>query len=237
MKLNRKFFKWSLVLGGMALAAVVWAEVYIVRGGGAQGAELNNGLYRWENAYQTTMTINGRKSKVRLYAVDRVEPVLGQLKSRFEQMGAEVFINAGSEGATGWARWPDHEAKFLVLSPPSMKKHLIFVFYPEPGIPQPVSLPVPTYTGAEVAQTVSDDDTGVFLATLTTSDSSVSVHDFYCRELQAQGWKQLVPPSVAQGAVSGMAVYVQANRVCYVQATEHAGQANTITLLVNNGTL
>jgi hypothetical protein len=102
---------------GIILVTVVSAEVFRVNPGGQTSQQLNNGVYRWENAYTTTMTVNGRKSEVELYSVHFAEPVLAQLKDRFEQMGASVSITPGPDGATGTARWPDHDALCLVLSP------------------------------------------------------------------------------------------------------------------------
>ena len=57
-----------------------------------------------------------------------------QLRERFESTGAIVEINETATGATGVVRWPDdREARVLVTSPETEPRHLIFIFYPDPG--------------------------------------------------------------------------------------------------------
>lgn len=227
----------GLVLAAAIVAVPVAGKVYRALGPD-RTPELNNGLYRWDNAYETSMTVNGRKSNVRLYSVRYTEPVLEQLRSRFEEMGARVSITRGTGGATGVAIWPDHEARFLVLSPGSEPRHMVFVFYPEPGAaPGDIHFPVPRYEGGVVESTVSNDRTGVFSATISTGDSSTQVHDYYAARMTAEGWRRLAPPTVADGKVSGMAVYEKGSRVCFVQAVDRPGQSGMITLLVKGGKL
>lgn len=223
---------------GIILVTVVSAEVFRTNPVGASALKLNNGVYRWENAYTTTMTVNGRKSDVELYSVHIAEPVLAQLKDRFEQMGASVSITPGPDGATGIARWPAREARFLVLSPPEIDRQLVFVFYPELGtVPNPVNFPVPKYRDAAVFQTISDDESGMFLATLSTMDEAAGVHRFYAEQMAAEGWIQMAAAPAINGAPSGMAVYVRGTEVCYVQAVDRLGRDNMITLLVKGGKL
>ncbi|MBN2685485.1 MAG: hypothetical protein JXR40_09425 [Pontiellaceae bacterium] len=223
---------------GIILVTVVSAEVFRTNPAGASAAKLNNGVYRWENAYTTTMTVNGRKSEVELYSVHVAEPVLAQLKDRFEQMGARVSITPGPDGATGTARWSDREARFLVLSPKEIERQLVFVFYPELGtVPQPVTFPVPQYQAVTVCQTISDDESGMFLATLSTTDEIAGIHRFYAEQMAAEGWGQVAAAPVIDGVPSGMAVYMKGTEVCYVQAVDRGGRDNMITLLVKGGKL
>lgn len=239
MKINpSKALLWGAGVCGIILATVVSAEVFRTNHIGQAVPQLNNGVYRWKTAYTTTMTVNGRKSDVELYSVHIDEPVLAQLKDRFEQMGASVSVTPGPDGATGTARWSDREARFLVLSPSEIERQLVFVFYPEFGaVPQPVSFPVPHYQDAMVCQTISDDETGMFLATLSTADEAASVHRFYADQMGAAGWVQRADAPVVNGASSGLAVYVKETKVCYVQAVDRSGRDNMITLLVKGGKL
>ncbi|MBN2703464.1 MAG: hypothetical protein JXR23_04560 [Pontiellaceae bacterium] len=229
---------WIAGVCGIILVTVVSAEVFRINPAGASSPKLNNGVYRWENAYTTTMTVNGRKSEVELYSVHPAEPVLAQLKDRFEQMGANVTTSVGPDGATGTARWTDRDARFLVLSPQEIDRQLVFVFYPERGtVPKSVIFPVAQYPDAAVCQTISDDKSGLFLATLSTTDAAAEVHRFYADQMAAAGWGQVAAAPPVNGAPSGMAVYARGSEVCYVQAVDRTGRDNRITLLVKGGKL
>lgn len=229
---------WVAGVCGIILVTVVSAEVFRINPAGVSVPKLNNGVYRWENAYTTTMTVNGRKSEVELYSVHPAEPIVAQLKDRFEQMGADVTLSVGPDGATGTAQWTDREARFLVLSPQEIERQLVFVVYPELGtVPQPVHFPVPSYPDAAVCQTISDDKSGMFLATLSTTDAAAEVHRFYAEQMAATGWRQVAAAPAVNGASSGMAVYSKGPEVCYVQAVDRMGRDNRITLLVKGGTL
>lgn len=239
MRMKRsKRLSWVAGVCGIILVTVVSAEVFRINPAGASAPKLNNGVYRWENAYTTTMTVNGRKSEVELYSVHIAEPIVAQLKDRFEQMGARVTISRGPDGATGSAEWTDREARFLVLSPQEIERQLVFVFYPERGtVPQPVHFPVPPYPNAAVCQTISDDKSGLFLATLSTAAAAAEVHRFYADQMAAAGWGQVAGAPAVNGEPSGMAVFAKGSEVCYVQAVDRTGRDNRITLLVKDGKL
>lgn len=239
MRMKRsKRLPWVTGVCGIILVTVVSAEVFRINPAGASSPKLNNGVYRWENAYTTTMTVNGRKSEVELYSVHPAEPIVAQLKDRFEQMGAHVTLSVGPDGATGTAQWTDREARFLVLSPQEIDRQLVFVVYPELGtVPKPVTFPVPSYPDAAVCQTISDDKSGMFLATLSTTDAAAEVHRFYAEQMAATGWRQGTAAPAVNGAPSGMAVYTRGSEVCYVQAVDRTGRDNRITLLVKDGKL
>ena len=126
----------------------------------------------------------------------------------------------------------------MVLSPSSQPNHMIFVFYPEDGVPADVPrFPVPVYDRGKVKNTVMDDDTGVFMATIETPDSSTQIHSFYQHNLSGRGWTLVLPAKVRNGTVSGMAIYQKKKKICYVQATHHSGASNILTLLVKGGKL
>jgi hypothetical protein len=216
---------------GALMLSPVSGRVFRVTGGVA--GQLNTVGLPWDSAYQTTMTVNGRKRLVHVYSARYTEPVVEQLKNQFEFQGAEVSLWPTPSGATGIAKWPDHEARFIVLSPKSQPNHIIFVFYPEEGAAQEVPrFPVPVYERGQVKNTVMDDDTGVFMATIETPDSSTQIHSFYQNVLSGSGWNLVLPANVKNGTVSGMAIYQKKKKICYVQATHHSGASNILTLLV-----
>lgn len=236
--------RWKTpLIGALALlmcAAVPPAAAKVFRFlGPSKVPELNDGRFGWDSAYKTRMTVNGQPSDVRIYSARYSTPVLDQLKTRFEELGAEVELLQGPGGATGKAVWPDgKEARVLVLSPESEPRHLMFVFYPEPGAkPAAAQFPVPRYQGGDVEYTVSNDETGTFFAQLSTMADATEVHSFYAASLAAEGWKLIMPALVRDGTISGMAVYEKGKDVCYVQAVNRPGRSNAVTLLVKGGKL
>jgi hypothetical protein len=213
------------------------AKVFRLFNGGAHDA-FQNGSLPWDSAYQTKMTVNGRSAIVKIYAARFSEPVVEQLKRRFEDLGAKVMIARSEQGATGTARWPDRSAGFIVISPAGEPLQQIVVYEPESEKKgSPAKLPIPDFHRATVRTTISDDKTGTFFGTLETSASATETHAFYARALQAEGWKMVAPAMVSDGTISGMAVYQKKKKICYVQAVDRMGGSNTITLLVKGGAL
>ncbi|QBG48017.1 hypothetical protein EGM51_11640 [Verrucomicrobia bacterium S94] len=206
-------------------------------GGAADGDRFHNGSLPWDKAYVTEMTVNGRPAVMRIYSARFSEPVVHQLKSRFEQMGAQVQVQENENGATGRAVFPDQSVGFLVLKPPQQPTQQIFVYEPTGERGTSVKSPVPEYRRAKVRTTISDDKTGTYLATLETTSSATETHVFYAGALQGAGWKMISPALIKNGTVSGMAVYEKKSRVCYVQATDRMDGVNTITILVKGGAL
>lgn len=210
----------------------------VFRGMGSAPDELSNGSLPWENAIRTKMTVNGHSAMMHIYSARYTEPVVEQLRARFEALGAKVVILRSPDGATGTAKWPDREARFLVLAPQAEPRKTIIVYYTQPGeTPRKVRLPVPEYVRGKILTTISDDDTGTFLATLQTTDSATDIHAFYARTLQAKGWAMVAPATVHNGTIRGMATYQKKKKICYVQAAERPGELNMITLLVKGGAL
>ena len=233
MRFKSRLFPCRILFVWVLFVLSASAEVFQTTGRIGGGMALNAGMPRWQNAYETTMVVNGRKNAVQLYSIRYTEPALDQLVQRFKDLGAEVSVVPGSGGATGIARWPDREARFLVLSPSSEPRHLVFVFYPDPGaLPEPVRFPVSKYPGASVLQTVSDEKTDIFVATLSSPDSSAQVHDYYVEKMAAEGWSRILPAVVSDGTVRGLATYVKGTKVFYVQAESQDGGPSSITLLV-----
>jgi len=224
-----------------AIAVVLAApslQAKVFRGSRPAPDELNNGSLPWETATRTRMTVNGRPAMMHVYSARHTEPVVEQLRARFEALGAKVLILRSPDGATGTAKWPDREARFLVLAPHTEPRKTIIVYYPQPSKPpRKVRFPVPEYVRGKVATTIIDDDTGTFLATIQTADSATDIHTFYARSLLADGWKMVVPATVHNGTVRGMAAYQKKKKICYVQATDRPGELNMITLLVKRGAL
>jgi hypothetical protein len=232
--------KFNIILllasASMLLAVPASGKVFRLFGGGTQDA-FQNGSLPWDTAYVTTMSVNGRPANVKVYSARYSEPVVEQLKSRFEQLGAKVQMGSTSEGTTGRAVWPDHTIGFLVLKPPLEPTQQILIYEPVGKQERPAKLPVPEFNRATIRSTVTDDETGTFLATLNTSASCTEVHSFYAGALQAEGWKLVAPALVKNGRISGMAVYEKKSKVCYVQAVDRIDGPNMITLLVKGGTL
>ena len=232
-------FRWKLlILCSAAVLAAGISPAKVFRGLGPAPDELNNGTLPWENATRTQMTVNGRPATMHVYSARYTEPVVEQLRARFEALGAKVMILRSRDGATGTAKWPDREARFLVLAPHTEPRKTIIVYYTQPGQkPVKVRFPVPEYVRGKIATTISDDDTGTFMATIQTADPATDIHTFYACALQADGWQMVVPASVHNGTIRGMAAYQKKKKICYVQATDRPGELNMITLLVKRGVL
>lgn len=229
----------ALIAAFLSIAGLLPVSGKVFRLFGTGGRDVfNNGSLPWEHAYQTRMTVNGKPSTVHMYSARYSEPVVEQLKQRFAELGATVQVARSEEGATGVARWPDQTASFIVLAQPGEPSQQIFIYQPEPGaVAKPATLPVPDNPRSRVLTTVSDDDTGTFLATLETSASATETHAFYARALPGAGWQLVAPALVKDGTISGMAVYQRKKQICYVQATDRMDGLNMITLLVKAGTL
>ncbi|VGO21498.1 hypothetical protein SCARR_03572 [Pontiella sulfatireligans] len=212
--------------------ARVWRVV------GHLDGQLNTAGLPWTKAYNTTMTVNGLKNEVVLYSVRYSQPAVEQLENQFKAQGAAVMVKRTEEGASGVARWPDREARFLVLSPKAQPRHLVFIFYPEPsGQLRESRFPVPEYDRGELMNVVTDDDTHTFFATVKTFDSPTLVHDFYRNSLSALGWQTVMPPVVNHGEVKGVAIYQKKKKICYVQSAGRQAGSNLVTLLVKGGAL
>lgn len=239
MKCLPFYFRWKLsILCSAAVLAAGISQAKVFRGLGPAPDELTHGTLPWENATRTKMTVNGRPAMMHVYSARYTEPVVEQLRARFEALGAKVMILRSRDGATGTAKWPDREARFLVLAPHTEPRKTIIVYYTQPGQkPVEVRFPVPEYVRGKIATTISDDDTGTFLATIQTPDSATQIHDFYARALPADGWQMVVPATVHNGTIRGLAAYQKKKKICYVQATDRPGELNMITLLVKRGAL
>lgn len=232
-------FRRGLWVACAVVALVVLSpQAKVFRGSRSAPDELNNGSLPWETATRTQMTVNGQPAKMHIYSARYTEPVVEQLRARFEALGAKVEILKSRDGATGTAKWPDREARFLVLAPHSEPRKTIIVYYTQLGkTPRKVRFPVPEYVRGKVVTTISDDDTGTFLATIQTADPATDIHTFYAQSLLAKGWEMVVPATVHNGSVQGMAVYQKKKKICYVQAVDRPGKLNLITLLVKRGAL
>ncbi len=220
----------------LALSLPAFGRVFRLFGGGGEDG-FHNGTLPWDKAYVTQMTVNGRPATVRIYSARFSEPAVNQLKTRFEELGARVEMTRTEEGAAGRAVFPDRALGFLVLRPPKEPTQQIFVYEPTGAPGRPAKPPVPEYPRATVRTTVTDEDTGTFLATFDTASSATETHVFYAEAMTAAGWKMVAPALIKDGTVTGMAVYERKSQVCYVQATDRVGGPNMITLLVKGGAL
>lgn len=228
----------GVILFSLMLVVPASGKVFRLFGGGTGVQDrFHNGSLPWDKAYVTQMSVNGRPATVRVYAARHSEPVVGQLKARFEQLGAKVQVSRTENGATGRAIFPDQTVGFLVLKPPQEPLQQIFVYEPTGRKVSPAKMPVPEYSRATVRSVITDNDTGTYLATLETASSCTEAHAFYAEAMQGAGWKIVAPALVKNGRISGMAVYEKKSKVCYVQAVDRMDGSNTITLLVKGGTL
>jgi hypothetical protein len=230
-----KSFLWVAVLS--CITFPVSGKVFRLFGGGEGNDSFLNGSLPWDYAYETQMTVSGRPATMRVYSARFSEPVVQQLKSRFEQLGATVEINPSEMGATGRAIFPDQTISFLILKPPQEPTQQIFIYEPTGEQQRAEKMPVPDFNRATIRSVITDDETGTYLATLDTSASSTEAHSFYGKALQAEGWKMVAPGLIKNGRISGMAVYEKNSKVCYVQAVDRVDGPNMITLLVKGGTL
>lgn len=226
---------WLLSVS-LLLVFPVSGKVFRLFGGGGEDA-FQNGSLPWDTAYQTEMTVNGRPAVVSVYSARHSEPAVNQLKSRFEQLGATVQLARSDGGASGRAVWPDRSVGFLVVKPPKEPAQQIFIYEPTGRQERAAKMPVPEFNRAKVRNTITDDETGTYLATLQTAASCTEVHSFYAGALQAEGWEIVAPALIKDGRVSGMAVYQKKRKICYVQAVDRVGGLNLITLLVKGGAL
>lgn len=232
-RMNNHFL---LLMTFLMLILPATGKVYRLFGGG--GDAFHNGSLPWETAYVTKMTVNGRPATVKVYSARFSEPVVNQLKARFEEMGAEVQVSrSAGGGAAGRAVFPDQNVGFLVLRPPQEPVQQIIIYEPTGKQGNPAKMPIPKYSRATVRTVISDDDTGTYLATLDTASSATETHSFYAKAMQGDGWRLVSPALIKNGTVTGMAVYEKKSKVCYIQATEQIGGSNSITLLVKGGAL
>ncbi len=220
-----------MMLSGM-VSAKVWRVV-----GELHGRINVNGL-PWTKAYQTRMNVNGKCSDLVMYTARYTEPVVDQIKLQLEMQGAKVQVRGSAEGVVGLARWPDCEAKFLVVSAPSQPTHFIFFTYPDPSFLQTKpKLKVPEYINGVLRNIVEDEDTRTVFASFDTNDPGSQIHLFYGKALRAKGWELVVPAVFQNGQASGVSVYQKNNDLCYVQVSERKGASNLISLLVKGGEL
>lgn len=230
---------WKTVVLLSISALVVFpvsGKVFRLFGSGGEDA-FQNGSLPWDTAYKTEMTVNGRPATVNVYSARHSEPVVKQLKSRFEQLGATVQVARNENGASGRAVWADRTVGFLVVKPPTEPVQQIFIYEPTGQQGRAAAMPVPEFSRAKVRSTITDDETGTYTATLQTAASCTEVHTFYAGALQAEGWEMVAPALVKDGRISGMAVYQKKRKICYVQAVDRVGGLNLITLLVKGGAL
>ncbi len=227
--------KPATILLALLLCGSWVAKGRVFRSVGVREGRLNTTGLPWQFAYRTTMDVNGERNDLLVYSAHFDEPVVEQLKDRFERQGAKVLIHQTGDGAQGVARFKECEARILVLAPESQPNKMVFLFYPEPGKARACPrLPVPEYPGAVAGKTVLNEGTGTICATWETEDSPGQVQAFYAGVLAANGWSTVIPPG--QGAAR-MAAYQKKERICSILATHRPEGPNRVTLLVKGGGL
>ena len=185
----------------------------------------------WEQAYTTSMHVNGVRNDVVVYSARYNEPVVEQLKAQFELQGAEVVAEKSADGGgVGYARWEDGEARFVVAAPDSQPNIIIFLFYPEPGSPELPEFPIADYPQGRVLDTVSNDGTETFCRTLVTADSVMQVQRYYAEVLARDGWEPVLPLRMS----NGLSCYRKKEQTCSVLATRRDDSETNVTLLVRD---
>lgn len=213
------------------LVGILAADGRVFRALGVRAGQLNTAGLPWELAYRTTMAVDGRRTEVHVYSARFNEPVVEQLRDRFERQGFKAVFQETADGAFGVAKGDGREARILVLSPGSQPNQMVFLFYPEVGNSGKSRFPIPGYPGGKMGRAVFDEDTDTFCTTLETMDSAGQVHSFYAGVLAANGWKPTIPTT------GGMAVFRKRNQVCCILAKGRPGGPNRVTLLVKGGGL
>lgn len=222
----------SLVLIGILVPWAVNGRVFRI--GGAVDGRLNTAGLPWEHAYNTVMNVNGQRNSVRVYSAGRHEPAAEQLRAQFESQGAAVHLRQAADGgAMGVARWDGGEARFLVLAPDTVPNQIVFLFYPEPGKKSGPAFPVPEYPRASVENTVINEQTDTFCATMKTLDAPRQVQQYYAGVLAAAGWEPLLPLQ----ASGGMALFHKREKTCCVLANRRESGETFVTVLVRTGGL
>jgi hypothetical protein len=228
MKRRMRHMMLAGLLAGL-LAGPARGSVFRV-GGNALG-RLNTVGLPWDLIYQTTMTVNGRRNEVQVYAARNSEPVAEQFKMQFEQQGATVKLGKSADGgAMGFARWDRGEARMLVLTPGDRPDNLVFLFYPELGVAREPESPVTVYPGGTITQTVMNEDTQAFCTTLTTLDSVSQVQRFYAESLGNEGWRPVLPLKMS----NGMSFFHKKESTCCVLARSNASGETMVTVLVRD---
>lgn len=213
---------------------VPWAlQARVFQTIGMRDGRLNTAGLPWEFAYNTTMTIDGRRNELFVYSARFSEPAAEQLKDQFEAQGATVTLEESRDCMQGMARWDDREARLLVLSPDTQPNQMIFVFYPEPaGVAEVVRFPVAHYPRSVVRSSTENQDTGTGCISLETNDSAEQVQAYYAGMLAGAGWKKMIPGQRTGPTGDSMTVYQKKKQVCCVMTTGRAGFPNRVTVLV-----
>lgn len=223
------------MLIGMLLVCCLPVQGRVFRVTDDTHGRLNAAGLPWQQAYSTTMNIDGRRNDVVVYAARFDEPAAEQLKAQFERQGATVSISAGPDGgAVGTAKWDDGEARILVLPPSAQPSQIIYLFYPEAaGSSTAPAFPVPEYPRGQVVNTVVNEKTRTFCAMLSTTDPVMQVQRFYIDALTRDGWAPLLRLSPA----SGLTWFHKGERCCCVLARLQENGETRVTLLVRDNRL
>jgi len=228
-----KLFKTILCMALLG-TLVPWSVGRVFRNSGVADGRLNVAGLPWKHAYNTVMNVNGQRNTVQVYSAGRHEPAAEQLRAQFESQGATVELRMGADGgAMGVAKWDGGEARLLVLAPDTIPNSIVFLFYPESGKTDAPAFPVPEYPGGLVDNTVFNEQTETFCATLKTLDAPEQVQQFYAGVLAGSGWKPLLPLK----ASGGMALFHKNEQTCCVLANRRESGETFVTLLVRTGGL
>ncbi len=191
------------------------------------------GRLPWDKAYETGMVVNGRRVDLHVFTTRYTEPVAEQLKGLLVSIGAE--IEPQSTGLNGVATLDGCEVKYVVSSPPSEPRHLIFLSYSDPNGAVRQEFPLRLYPNGEVLSTVSDLNTGAEHLTFRTMDVATQVHEFYRELLESDGWTAEKPPRLSGGQYSGLGIYSKKGQICFIDVVREKNNSSTVVVLLEKG--
>lgn len=230
----RRWRKGILLMCAALVPLMVCARIF--RTVNVDDGQLNVAGLPWETAYQTTMKINGERRALKVYSSRDEVSMVTQLAQQFEAQGASVTITPVNGMMLGVARGGGYDARFAVVTSPSLPNQLAFVFYPEKGSGKG-AVEVPAYPQALSKKSVENEQTKTSTHSFKTRDAAEQVQSYYAALLHAGGWKVLVPARLSSPQAGSMALYQKRSKVCCVSVKPSAGGMNAVTVLVKGGSL
>lgn len=191
------------------------------------------GQLQWNKAYQTEMRVNGKLVELQVYTARYNQPVETQLKGALESIGAQV--KSTSSGGAGVATLNGYEVTYMVSAPPSEPVKFIFLSYSDPQAAARRDFPVALYPNGDILSTVSDIQTQAEYASVSTTDSSTEIHEFYRHLLMSEGWEQVKPCEVSAGESKGLAIYGKKGKICFIDVVPNKNLCSTVSVLVEKG--
>jgi hypothetical protein len=128
-----------------------------------------------------------------------------------------------------------YEVTYLVSAPPDEPVKYIFLSYSDPQGAAMSDFPVALYPNGEVLSTVTDIHTKAEYASVSTTDSSTQIHEFYRHLLMSEGWEQIKPCTISAGESKGLAIYGKKGKICFIDVVPDKNLCSTVSVLVEQG--